>query len=48
MAENNTIHKIRFTPRKFFVPNGFFGKYLVTLTGNKLTTLTGKNIKTNG
>lgn len=48
MATNNTIHKIIFTPRKYTVPNGTFGKFLTTISGNNITTLSGKKIKTNG
>jgi len=48
MAQNNVIHRIRFTPRKYAVASGFFGKYIKLLSGNNLTTLTGKKLKTNG
>jgi hypothetical protein len=47
MAQDNEIHSLRFTPRKYKMPN-FKGKYLITLTGKRITTLSGKNIKTNG
>jgi len=48
MSQNNTIHKIVFTPKKYTLTNSVFSKFLVTLSGETITTLTGKKIKTNG
>lgn len=48
MAQNNVIHRIRFTPRNYNLPGETFGKYIKTISNKYITTLSGKKIKTNG